>query len=369
MPHTKRLRALCVLLALCLVLCLSAACGEAAEVYAVGESFEEDGFIFRVLDETYLEITEYSGSASVVTVPAQVGSYSVMSVADSVFEAQNITSAILSEGIMTIGERCFASCSYLKSVVLPESLISIGSGCFYNCLNLSSVNIPQKLAEIPQSCFEGCAALTCVMLPDTVASIGARAFASCDNLAQLGIPQTLKRADYQAFSLTAWIGAYDSQEFVIIGDGVLVAYNGKGGNVKIPDTVKYIGGAFLEYEMFFDGRLKSVTVPESVEYIGARSFKDSGLRSITFKGDIKGIGEGAFAGCTSLSSLRLRGTFTAIPQSMCENCTALTSVTLPGSVSTIEADAFSGCKKLRKINLDNVQNIAEGAFSGSKIKA
>ncbi len=56
---------------------------------------------------------------------------------------------------------------------------------------------------------------------------------------------------------------FEKEGDFVIEDGVLVAYQGSGGDVVIPDGVVSIGGQAFQY-----GTLKSVTVPDSVTFCG-----------------------------------------------------------------------------------------------------
>ena len=48
---------------------------------------------------------------------------------------------------------------------------------------------------------------------------------------------------------------------------------------------------------------------------------------------------------------------------MFAGCKSLTSFIFPGGLKSIKANAFKGCLSLNTINLDNVTDIAPGAFS------
>ena len=58
------------------------------------------------------------------------------------------------------------------------------------------------------------------------------------------------------------------------------------------------------------------------------------------------IGERAFAGCSSLTSVTIPDSVTTIGNSVFSYCSSLTSVTIPDSVTAIGDDAFSYCSSL-----------------------
>ena len=77
--------------------------------------------------------------------------------------------------------------------------------------------------------------------------------------------------------------------------------------------------------------------------------------------EITSIGNGAFYGCTSLTSIDLPNV-TSIDNNAFYNCTSLTSIDLP-NVTSIGGYAFNGCSKLSSItNLDKVESIGNYAF-------
>ena len=63
------------------------------------------------------------------------------------------------------------------------------------------------------------------------------------------------------------------------------------------------------------------------------------------------IGNQAFDGCSSLTSLTLPSSVTSIGSSAFSGCSGLTSLTLPSSVTSIEWSAFSGCSGLTSLTL------------------
>ena len=130
--------------------------------------------------------------------------------------------------------------------------------------------------------------------------------------------------------------------------------------IILGDSVTTIGNSA------FDGcsSLTSVTIPNSVTEIGYYAFKDCrSLTSITIPNSVTEIGWNAFNGCSSLTSVTIPNSVTTIGGGAFEKCISLTSVTIPNSVTTIGSEAFSGCTNLKKVNIGkSVKDIGEYAF-------
>ena len=78
---------------------------------------------------------------------------------------------------------------------------------------------------------------------------------------------------------------------------------------------------------------------------------------------VTGIGDGAFSGCDSLTSINIPDSVTSIGWWAFSGCDSLTSINIPDSVTTIGNRAFSGCKSLKSINIpNNVTSIGYCAF-------
>ncbi len=81
---------------------------------------------------------------------------------------EDIYELTVPEGIKTLGEKAFESCTKLKIVHLPESLLTIEDGCFKYCTELEQINIPSRVEKIGLECFVGCENISTVIIPSSV---------------------------------------------------------------------------------------------------------------------------------------------------------------------------------------------------------
>ena len=82
-----------------------------------------------------------------------------------------------------IPNSAFTGCSNMTSAVIPEGITSIGSEAFRWC-GLTSVTLPESLTSIGSSAFNGCS-LTSITIPENVTSIGNSAFINCRKLEKI----------------------------------------------------------------------------------------------------------------------------------------------------------------------------------------
>ena len=98
--------------------------------------------------------------------------------------------------------------------------------------------------------------------------------------------------------------------------------------------------------------LTSLTLPSSVTLIGGHAFeKCSGLTSLTLPSSVTSIGEFAFRYCSGLTSLTIPSGVTTIDYYAFADCRGLTSLTLPSSVTSIGGHAFAWCSGLTSLTL------------------
>ena len=281
------------------------------------------------------------------------------------------------EGVTSIGNSAFRSCSSLMSVTIPEGVTSIGDRAFWGCSSLTSVTIPENVTSIGNWAFTSCSNLTSVTIPEGVTSIGIGAFNDCSSL----------KSVYYSGSLESWVsmdkgkwgdmplrndaGLYCNGELVqnlVIPEGVTCiwknAFSGCGSltSVVIPEGVTSIG----DKAFFSCSNLTSVTIPEGVTNIGERAFNGcSGLTSLTIPESVMSIGNCAFKDCRSLRDITIPEGVTSIEGSTFNGCSSLTSVTIPEGVTSIGDSAFYGCRSLTGVMIpESVTSIGDSAFEG-----
>ena len=103
----------------------------------------------------------------------------------------NIVSVTISNGVTTIGNYAFSSCSRLTSITIPNSVTNIGGYAFYECSGLTSITIPNSVTSIGRSAFSGCSGLTSITIPNSITTIESETFYKCYGLTSITIPNSI----------------------------------------------------------------------------------------------------------------------------------------------------------------------------------
>lgn len=221
----------------------------------------------------------------------------------------------------------------------------IATQAFYGNGKLNSYDIPSDVTYISDFAFAR-SAIKSIDIPEGVTHIGYGAFYHCDNLTEVNIPKTVTDIEGYAFANTPYMAAAKANtqnNFIIVGDGILLSFTGDSDRVTIPEGVKKVApGAFLD-----NTTLKAVSMPSTLTEIG----------------------EDAFRGCRNLSSVSLNEGLTAIGDRAFMEC-PLTSLAIPTSVKTIGLRAvdysFSGKNAETKVVVlsgDSLPTVSYGKTS------
>ncbi len=119
---------------------------------------------------------------------------------------------------------------------------TIPENAFYGAKYLDKVEIPEGIKEIEKFAFAR-SNISAVKIPEGTTSIGYAAFYHCDNLEEVEIPGSVTYIAGNAFEHTAWLDNWyenGENDYLIVGDGVLLAYKGAAENYVQPANVKYV---------------------------------------------------------------------------------------------------------------------------------
>lgn len=326
--------------------------------------------------------------------------------------------------VMTIGEDAFRDNKVIKKVIIPKTVTQIDANAFKGCTALEKVYFlsddeadytqsgfvaDADLTLINRNAFEGCTALQlldlrytkvftiareafkdCISLKTIVKStaIGTaydRAFAGCESLESINI-SGLHVAGANVFSGCTALNDVTTDKFTAIGAGMF-------GYVKYPyQKYDYTTG---EWETVI-GKYEACTSLNEI-IIRTSTVRDNAfmkctsLTKVTFDGvaDAR-IGSSAFESCENLATVELinGSTFKSIGANAFANTKwsngndAIISdntlvaylgnqtgaYALPAGITVIAPYAFAN-SKITSIDLSDITEIGEGAFSGSNLQS
>ncbi len=253
-------------------------------------------------------------------------------------------------GLERIEDEILADEPDLKSVVIPASVRHVGRHAFYNCTSLTNLMIEgdlSRVADWDEDAFEGCPCEGCYMLHRQGGRSG------------------------------------EGHVFHTDGRGVLLSYEGPGGDVKVPEGIRGIGTeafAFCTHvtgvslpegvrriarRAFYKSGVRKIALPDTLTDIEKLAFSDSLLESIEIPGRVTALGEKAFYGARHLERVKLPDGITSLEPGVFSGCSSLKEVILPKNLKHIEGMAFMHCVSLERITLpEGVVSVWRRAFCG-----
>ena len=238
-----------------------------------------------------------------VIITSYTGTESVLTVPDNIDGGK----------VVELGMDCFIENNTITSVKLGSSLEIIGDYAFYNCKSLSSVTIGKKVWSVGVAAFEG----------------------------------------------TPWLEA-QTDEYVIVGDGVLLKYQGSANYLTIPAGIKHLSYAFnMNYN------LVGVEMGEELLTVGKYAFAYcEQLRHVVFGPNTVIIEDGAFDSCESLTNIALPDSVVKIGSYAFNYCSSIAEMKLGAKLTTIGEAAFRNCMRMKVMHMPStVQTINDSAFA------
>lgn len=134
-----------------------------------------------------------------------------------------ITSVVIPDGIVDIGDHVFYCCPNITSVTIGNGLEYVSQGAFNGCESVSHISIGENVKVIADSAFGGCNYVSWVVIPDSVVEIHGGAFGDCRSLRTVIVGKSVETIGRHAFS-----GCFDLADIylprTLIGMGDNVFY-------------------------------------------------------------------------------------------------------------------------------------------------
>jgi hypothetical protein len=265
-------------------------------------------------------------------------------------------------GTVRIEERAFDDSHYLEAISIPEGVSFIGFAAFQNCDNLKSIAIPRSVTVIKDWAFMECTRLRGVTVRwATPLAIGGDVFFST-RTDTLHVPPGTK-ALYEA--ATGWkdfktivedSDPMDTLTWSLSDNGTTLTIRGEGA---MPDY-DYNESPWAAYRE----KIRTAVIEPGVTGIGEYAFAScTSLTSVNLPNSLKRIEACAFIQCGKLESVSIPEGVTAIGARVFTECDALTAVTIPRSVKSMGDGVFSYCSGLSRISVEE-GNTAFCADSG-----
>ena len=326
-------------------------------------------------------------------------------------EYEEVTEIVIPETITTIGDYQFHGFTNVTKITIPDSVTSIGSyafawckslrynvyeNCCYlgneenpylvlmgpkdisiatvkiseyarfimncaflNCRSLTSIVIPSSIKNIGDNAFCDCSSLVSIVIPDSVVSIGSGVFYGCSSLESITLPfvgETINGVSHTYLGyLFGAVFHYQNSEFV---------------PTSLKEVILTGGTSIGDYAFSGCSSLTSIVIPDSIVSVGYSAFY--GCRSVQYNeyGNCYYLGNEenpylvlAKAKDTSITTATISENTRIIMESAFSNCSKLTTIVIPDSCCNIGYSAFAKCSSLASIVIpDSVIGIGKYAF-------
>lgn len=332
--------------------------GSAYIVEGIGECKDADIIIPPTHNQIPVKAIQYSAFRNCKTITSVVIPDSVLIIGNYAFaQCDNLKSVVLPGNLDKIEGGLFHSCTSLTDVSIPKNVTSIGVYAFYMCQTLENIHIPEAVTEIGANAFCNCSALKNIDLPERLVTIGNSAFFNCKQLAEVNLPESVMAIGTESFFQCSNLkSVYIPSGLSEIGEGAFAdcARDIQITVAKDNQHYKTVSGSLYTIDgsmllMYAWGGETSYTIREEVERIGAYAFSHCKLAQVSIPSNVKAIGKKAFYNSNTLKEVILMDGVVTIEDRAFSSCYNLNSVTLPGSLKTIGSYGFDDCTRLKTI--------------------
>lgn len=183
------------------------------------------------------------------------------------------------EGITSIGNSAFNSCTFESTPIFPTSLREIGEYAFDSCTGLKNLVLPEGLEKVGFYCFNG-SDIESLYIPSTLNTIIAYAFSQNAELREIKVSEDNSTFDSRnncnAIIETSSNKLVQGCNTTIIPDDITsLGWNSFSGlnhlkELVIPEGVTDLG----EYTFYPSPALETITIPSTVNTIHKTTFYD-----------------------------------------------------------------------------------------------
>ena len=291
-----------------------------------------------------------------VTNPYNKQTYVVSTIADNCFKNNStITSVVLPNSIVSIGDFAFYNCKKLQSISLNEGLKTIGVKSFaHDSLITGTLTIPSSVSFIDTSAFYNLLKIKKIeVLAETPPTIGASVFFALPNDVLIWIPcntyqnYAKKWSGYKTLLVDPCVALIENIYYSMTDSGVVVI-----GYDTLPKALVF------KEEVTINEQTKKVISIASKAFYNVQT-----LTSVTVPSTIKYIGDNAFRNCKNLSTLNLNEGLLSVGDTCFINCVFPTLKT-PSSLRNIGKYAFRTNPAMTTLVLnEGLEIIGERAFT------
>lgn len=241
---------------------------------------------------------------------------------------------------------------------------SIHASTFYQNQTLKRVILPANLLRIEEFAFYNCPHLNSVVLSATVTQIYKSAFENCTSLLQIDpeIPDKLDVLGSKILHNSAWLAAKEMGA-VYIKD-VLYAWKGEMASdteLTLKDSIR------LVLDSAFQGvqNLIALTIPATTGNLGNGAFANClNLKSIKFQGPVQ-MGTGVFTGCNNIQNLNVNSTIQFLTKLQeQEILTKVQQLVLSGEVNAVDFKVIRD--QMPALSALNLKDVDIQAYYGSE---
>ncbi len=143
----------------------------------------------------------------------------------------------------------------------------------------------------------------------------------------------------------------------LLGRSASCCFNPETGDVRYEDIIRRRDNVFVKRYVDIEDRVYILDILVDPK-------KKEKITSVVIPGSVTKIGNGAFAGCSSLQEIHIPDSVKVIGNAAFDGCTSLQEVRIPDGVKEIGPYVFKGCASLQEIHIpDSVTEIGFLAFS------